>query len=149
MIIKEVSLNDSEDIFKWRNNLDTRLMAKNSKEIKKPIHDEWFKEKIVDDNCFFYLGINQKVKIGVVRFDCDAKNKKSEVSINMNPAERGKKISAFFLQKCIDKFLQINKYSLYSTIKKNNYASQKIFLKCNFKFFKSNKSYDFYILKVE
>ena len=75
MIIKEVSFLDSDDVFMWRNNLDTRLMAKNSEKIKKSSHEKWFKERILSKNCYFYMGIYQEVKIGVVRFDCNVRKK--------------------------------------------------------------------------
>ena len=94
------------------------------------------------------MGIYQEVKIGVVRFDCNVKKKISEVSINMNPAERGKKLSMMLLQMSINKFLKMNRYSLHSTIKKDNIASKKIFQRCNFKFSKSNENFDYYVLVI-
>ena len=146
MIIKEVSFSDSDDIFMWRNNLDTRIMAKSSAKIKKSTHDKWFKERFLNKNCFFYLGIDKELKIGVVRFDCNVKKKTSEVSINMNPQERGRKLSMKLLQMSINKFFKIKNYSLHSTIKKNNIASKKIFQGCNFKLFKSSENFDYYVL---
>ena len=148
MIIKKASSIDSEDVFRWRNDKDTRLMAKDSKKIDKGIHEKWFAERLADDNCHLYLGINNKKKIGIVRFDYDVKKKQSEVSINLNPEERGKKLSVLLLQKSILKYLEINKFSLISTIKKNNIASKKIFQKCNFSYIKSSKLYDYYCLEV-
>ena len=148
MIIKKASSIDSEDIFRWRNDKNTRLMAKNSKEIDRGIHEKWFTERLADRNCYLYLGIKNKKKIGVVRFDYDAIKKQSEVSINLNPEERGKKLSVVLLQQSILKYMKINKFSLISTIKKNNIASKKIFKKCNFSYMESSDLYDYYCLEV-
>ena len=42
MIIREVSFLDSEEIFNWRNDINTRLMAKDVNKIDKKTHNRWF-----------------------------------------------------------------------------------------------------------
>ena len=87
------------------------------------------------------------VRVEVVGFFLDLKKKKAEVSINLNPTERGKKLSTLLLKKSIHKFLEINNYTLYSTVKKDNLPSKIIFQKCKFKLKKSDKFYDYFYLE--
>lgn len=147
MIIREVSFLDSEEIFNWRNDINTRLMAKDVNKIDKKTHNRWFENCILSNNCKLFLGMFNGVKVGVVWFISDLKKKKAEVSINLNPTERGKKLSALLLKKSIDKFLEINNFTLYSTVKKNNLPSKTIFQKCKFKLKKSDKFYDYFCLE--
>tara|TARA_X000000950_G_C13918380_1_gene662090 strand:- start:6979 stop:7428 length:450 start_codon:yes stop_codon:yes gene_type:complete len=147
MKIKEVSILDSNEIYQWRNDRSTRLMSKNSKKIDKASHNKWIHKCLKSNDYHLYLGIYNGVKVGIVWFLSDSKKKESEVSINLNPEERGKKLSTMLLQKCINIFLKKNKLSLRSTIKKNNYASKKIFQNCNFTVKKSDETYDYLFLE--
>ena len=148
MIIREVSFLDSDEIFNWRNDINTRLMAKDFNKIDKKTHNKWFENCILNNNYELFLGMLDGVKVGVVWFISDLKKKTAEVSINLNPSERGKNLSFILLKKSIDKFLEINNFTLHSTVKKKNLLSKTIFQKCNFKIKKSDKLYVYFFLET-
>ena len=76
--------------------------------------------------------------IGMVRFDNIYDKTSYNVSINLNPLFRGKKLSATFLKKAIDFFTsRIDCKSMYADIKPTNIASIKCFEKNNFVIFQN------------
>ena len=75
MKIREVSFLDSDEIFNWRNDINTRLMAKDFNKIDKKTHNKWFENCIFNDNYELFLGMLDGVKVGVVWFISDLKKK--------------------------------------------------------------------------
>jgi L-amino acid N-acyltransferase YncA len=146
MIIQKIKKKDSLDIWLWRNNKKSIFFSKNKKKITLEAHNQWFKKKLNNRKIKFYIGCvvkkNQKIKVGVVRFD--VKSKYALVSINLNPIMRGKNLSYILLAAAIKKFLKFKKIKLIAEIKKSNFASIKCFLKNEFCFFKARNQYNFY-----
>ena len=81
-------------------------MFKNSKPIDKKTHINWFDSIVSNKNHHFYIGEINNSKIGVVRFDCNYREKKSLV-FNLNPRLRGQGLSAKLLSLSIKKFFSI------------------------------------------
>lgn len=137
MIIRPIHQNDLFDIFLWKNNSKTIFYSLKSKKITFFQHINWFRKSLVNPNIKMYIGlkkINHKLsKIGVVRFDI--KKNFALVSINLNPDFRGKKFSSQLLKLCIKNFFNFKKINLKATIKNNNFASIKCFLKNGFVLF--------------
>jgi hypothetical protein len=143
MITREVSKKDLLDIWIWRNDKISIFFSKNKKKISLESHEKWFIKNLSNLKKKFYIGLlNNKKKIGVVRFDI--KNKYALVSINLNPVVRGRGLSYTLLAAAVKKFLKFKKTRLIAEIKANNFASIKCFLKNKFYFLKSEKQYNFY-----
>ena len=90
ILIREVSQNDSKDIFEWRNDPESRSMFINSGELDFDEHDRWLSKTISSPLKNIYMGEIDGKKIGITRFDFDEKEHETEVSINTNPNFRGK-----------------------------------------------------------
>ena len=147
--ISKASQNDSVAIWNWRNNEHTRLMSQTTGEVSWDSHNSWFTNSLQNVNCYLYIGkLANKSKVATCRFDIDAINKTAEVSINLNPVFRGKKISVKFLKKAIKLFCKSNKVDLKATIKKINAASIKCFIRCNFIFVSEDETYNYYRLQM-
>jgi RimJ/RimL family protein N-acetyltransferase len=146
MIIKNATIKDSLEIWRWRNNKKSIFFSKNKKKITLYVHNKWFKKNLKNKKIKFYIGClvkrNQKKKVGVVRFNI--KSKFALVSINLNPVMRGKNLSYILLARAIENFFKFKKIKLISEIKKNNLASIRCFLKNGFYFLKSKNNYNFY-----
>ena len=101
-------------------------------------HNAWFSEAILSKSRLIYIGeINEK-KIGICRFDFNPNRSSATVSINIDPASRGKGIGKQFLIECVDIFLTLNAATLIANIRPENQASQKIFGAAGFKKLKEN-----------
>ena len=143
--IRNVKLSDSEEIWKWRNDIQTRSMFKEKDFVDLKEHNRWFNKKINDKNCYFYIGETQNLRAGVVRIDI--KDHRAEVSINVNPKFRGISISQTLLKDSINNFLSKHpNYNIVANINKKNKASIKIFTNLGFQYKKSLKNFNRYVL---
>ena len=124
-------LNDCKIIFNWRNDILTRKMSFNSNII---LWDNFYEDFINN----YFNNINpifiMKNDIEIVYIGFTKLDNKYFININVNPLFRGKKygyksvkIALIYLKK------YYNLDSLYAYIKCENYASNKIFKKNNFK----------------
>jgi hypothetical protein len=146
MRIKNTTKKDSLDIWQWRNNKISIFFSKNKKKVTLKNHKKWFKKTLTNIRIKSYIGFkfekNIKKKVGVVRFN--VRGKYALVSINLNPAMRGKGLSYILLKSGIKKFLKYKKINLIAEIKKNNLVSINCFLKNKFYFIKSKNNYNIY-----
>ena len=147
LIVSNATDSDSADIWLWRNDAYTRQMAFQVNEVSREEHDKWFDSLLSDTSRCIYVGrLGDAGKIGMCRFDIDPIRNFAEVSINLNPHFRNKKISAVFLKKSIDLFSSENRINLTAKIKKENIASIKCFSRCDFIFDREDELYNYYIL---
>ncbi|MBQ0043362.1 MAG: UDP-2,4-diacetamido-2,4,6-trideoxy-beta-L-altropyranose hydrolase [Lachnospiraceae bacterium] len=91
--LRKVTTEDSDIIFAWINDPDTRRFSLNSEAIPRQDHDAWFAKRMADQYCYHYMVMNQDIPVGVVRLDLTEDGISSgefRVSINIAPDERGK-----------------------------------------------------------
>jgi len=125
--IRRATIDDSQSIFDWRNDKNSRPMFFNEQVITMGDHIKWFESALADTNRKLFIGEIFDEKIGVCRFDLDKNEFWAEVSINMNPESRGRGLGKIFLLKCIEYYLESNTYNLVARIKPKNHASLKVF----------------------
>ena len=141
IITRKFSTIDSLDIYKWRNDKSTLLMSLSSERIKLKDHMKWFSQKINNKNYIMIIGSNNlKEKIGIILYNLE--NYSNEVSINLNPKFRGKRLSKIFLLKS-ESYLN-NNYILNAKIKKTNKISEKLFQSVGYVKFSAHKNYYLY-----
>jgi len=127
---------DLNDIFEWRNDIETRKASFNTKEIDIKEHTRWFKSSLLNPerNIFIICDINCN-KLGQIRFD--RKVDCAEISIIINPKYRNQGIGTLVLTKSSESYL--NNFSvkkLVGKVKLNNTSSLKTFEKAGFKIHK-------------
>lgn len=142
--IRSANETDLNDIFLWRNDRFSRDNFFDQEPIEFDSHSKWYHRALVNPDMFLFIGILERKKIGVCRFDVKEENISAEISINLNPIFRGKKLSKLFLGKSIEKFLSINNLTLLAKIKNTNNRSEKIFEKCGFSLIKEQNNIKFY-----
>jgi RimJ/RimL family protein N-acetyltransferase len=150
MIIAKASLQDSNDIWTWRNDPYTRSMFINTDEVSWDIHRNWFEKSLINPNRFLYIGyieVKEDEKVGMCRFDIEINSNIADVSINLNPKMRGKHLSHQLLADSITVFWENRRISLKATIKKENTASIRCFSKCGFVLDSADTEYNHYLLK--
>jgi len=146
VIIKKASIDDMIDVYSWRNDPLTRIMNADSSIVVLANHKKWFENSLINPNREMYVGFINKIKIGVTRFDLNKNQNIAEVSINLNPAMRGKRLSFSLLSNSIDFYLQNKKIKLIAKVKKKNLKSLSIFKKLKFKKYDENKIFEYLIL---
>jgi RimJ/RimL family protein N-acetyltransferase len=136
--IRPVSEEDSEDIFLWANDEDTRKNSFKSEKITKEAHRNWFDQKKSDPDSVFFMGEYKNTKAAFIRFDKE--NDDIVIGINMNPEFRGKNLSSKFISAGLKNFA--SKKNVLAYIKPSNAASIKTFEKAGFRYFNETEIYD-------
>ena len=144
MKITKASNNDSLDIFQWRNDPLTRQNSINTDPVSLEDHKQWFNEVLNSRNTELLIGIKDSIKVGVCRFSFNNLSNSVEVSINLNPLMRGKRISKKLLEESINYYLKNNKVMLTATIRIDNIPSIRIFEELNFIKIKSIECFNYY-----
>ena len=130
--LRPVAAKDCRLIWKWANNPEARAASFNSEIIKYNDHLKWFKSKINDKNCYFYIAENRnKEAVGQVRYDVEGI--KATISINLDRKFRGQGYGSLLLRlssKKIFNLLEVTVIDAY--IKKKNVASFKAFQSAGF-----------------
>ncbi len=137
---------DSENIWHWRNDNITRKMSRSTDLVDWKVHEKWFSSSLLNKKIIILLGTIEDLaeSIGMIRFDLDENEKSAEISINLNPLYRDKKISKPFLEVAILYFRKIYKIPIIAEIKITNAPSIKSFEDIGFKKISSDHSFSLY-----
>lgn len=145
IIVTEATIDDSLDIWRWRNDLRTRNMSLNAARVNWASHCAWFKKSLLDQDRVLLVGrMMDGSKVGICRFDISPDARTAEVSINLNPLMRGKGLSNILLACSIKEFRNSFDGRLEATIKSSNIASIKIFEKNDFSLLRTDESINYY-----
>lgn len=83
---------DSESIFHWRNDAQTRAMSHTTDPISWVDHSHWFAASLQSDNRLLVMCEENEAPVAVVRFDISSD--RALISINLAPSMRGKGLAA-------------------------------------------------------
>lgn len=133
MLIRLAAEEDMYDVFEWRNDPHTRNMFIRSAPISFSDHETWYRSVIKSSDSIVLIGEIDQQKVGVCRFDDIRGHKSVDVSINMNPKMRNKRLGSPLLMGSI---LYLRRYcskSISAQIRKINSRSCRLFSACGFK----------------
>jgi UDP-2,4-diacetamido-2,4,6-trideoxy-beta-L-altropyranose hydrolase len=131
--IRKVREVDKDIILEWRNNPSVYKYALNPNPISIDNHEKWFAKVLINETCFFYMGIFAGKKCGTVRYDLFENKLEGEVSISLAPEFWGKGLAL--------KLMEIGEARLksesavnviHATVLNENSASISLFLKSEF-----------------
>ena len=143
LVIRRATQGDSEDLWRWRNDPQTKAMSKNIEEVSWDAHERWYVKSLKDPVLFIFIGLTQEnEKVGMSRFNLSKDI--AEVSINLNPIFRQKGFSTPLLVASIHQFYKYNKNALIATIKRSNKPSIKCFENAGFTFDSEDADYCYY-----
>ena len=144
-----ITLEDSNDVLAWRNDIASRQMSINSDVISAVEHLNWFKRMLDNDLHIGIVGEINSEKIGVVFMSVNEST--SKVSINLNPLHRGKRLGGILLkslilevQKLLPKLQQFT-----AEIKNTNTASIKVFAQNGFNLETKKDGFSVYSTKIQ
>lgn len=137
--IRFATAEDCQSIFDWRMDEHSQAMFFDNRNTTFTKHSLWFDRSLQDPQVKIYIGEVVGQKIGVCRFSYSTEEDWSEVSINMNPAARGRGLGQKFLLQCVDHYFEASRFDLIAKIKPHNKASVKIFEVAGFENLASNE----------
>lgn len=119
---------DCLDIFKWRNDPETRKNSiLNTKKISPEEHMRWFGSKVKDPNTRLYMAVSGNSKVGLMRFHIDKNS--VLVGVNVNPLFRGMGIGTKIIGLATSRVFREIKRPIIAEVKNRNTASRKAFAK--------------------
>ena len=133
--IKSATEEHSKAIWEWRNDATTRAMFLNQDLVSWENHQSWYERVLTNSNRRLYVGYTDGILFGMIRFDKrENQDHAYEVSINLDPEQRGKGLGKLLLTKAIEHFwTQVADADLIlAEIKKENVASKKAFENAGF-----------------
>ena len=135
LLMRDATLQDSDLVLNWRNNLDVRLFSHNKELISKKAHSSWLLNRLTQIQTQpFWLFEEDSELIGMVRFDLRPERNLFEISIVINPLHRGegygKRILESSVQRCTKLYPEFN---FCAEVHKENIASKVLFFNSGFK----------------
>lgn len=148
LTLRLATQDDVLDILHWRNEAFTRSKSRDTRIISEADHRQWFSKTLQHPQKLLLIGICEKQKVGMVRFDkCNVEQ--WEVSIIVNPRMREQGFGKQHLKLAL-KWLQ-NIYaptSVVAVVNLNNEHSLKLFQKLGFNREKDNEDFAHFILNL-
>jgi L-amino acid N-acyltransferase YncA len=147
--VLRANADDSRSIWDWKNDEITKQMSITTDSVTWESHIGWYEKSLTNPNCYLYIGyLNDKEKIGMCRFDVNSATHTAEISINLNPLFRNKKLSKKILVEAIKAFRAETDIALTASIKKINTISIKCFTSIGFVFEYDDTDYNYYSYRL-
>ena len=131
--IREATDSDTKLIFNWSNDPLVRAQSFYSNAIEFENHENWFKEKLQNDNSLLLINNFGENNIGLVRFELE--NDKCTVGILIDEKFRGKGFSSLMLINSSTYYFNRFSTPIFADIKESNTASIRSFEKAGYSFF--------------
>jgi UDP-2,4-diacetamido-2,4,6-trideoxy-beta-L-altropyranose hydrolase len=132
IVLRQATADDSEMLFNWRNDPDTRVNSLNSREISRSEHESWFARILTDPGRKIFVAMKYNEPVGTLRVDFDADHRFAELSWTVSPRFRGKGFGKEILVAACNRFGGTN---LKARIKSSNLPSIKMASACGFQLF--------------
>ena len=147
LTIRKAKIDDLLKIFEWANE---KVVIQNSIERSKKVsineHSKWFKRYITSKYNFIFIASLKNRRIGLVRVD----HQKKEIFLSylVDRKKRNKGFGYQMLSKIIKKFKN-EKRVFKARVKRDNVASNSIFIKLGFKIKYTNQNKNTFLYRLE
>ena len=133
LTLRPVQGQDCKLIWTLANDPSVRTYSFSSEFIPWNEHVRWFKSKLNDPYCIFYIAMNESgVPIGQIRFDKNVSQIVTSVSITNQ--FRGRGHGSLIIKLASQKYFQVSDaQTIHAYVKKGNEASKRAFLKAGFR----------------
>jgi RimJ/RimL family protein N-acetyltransferase len=131
--LRPATLDDCRLVWEWANDPVVRAASFNPNPIPWDQHKEWFRKKLGDSSCLYYIVLNDLgLPIGQVRFD--TAGNEAEINISISPSFRGHGFGAKAIQMASERlFCETGVIRINAHIKQGNETSVRTFAKANYK----------------
>ncbi len=131
MTLRPARLEDSQRVWSWRNDPETRQASLDSAMIPLHVHEVWFRQSLRRADRRIYIVLTDEAESGVVRLDVSGRE--AEVSIHLDPHWRGRGVATLALRALADQaFGALGLGLLVALVKAENVASLNAFRSAGF-----------------
>lgn len=132
-IYRPATMDDAEDLLRWKNQADTRKFAiETHKKIKMKDHLAWLKRKIKEG----------KMKIWIMEDVGNVRIENNEIALAIDTQYQGLGIAAMAIK-------DFSRPGMLAKIVEGNIASMRLFIKCGYKPIAYNSKKHFYIFQCQ
>lgn len=130
--LRTITAEDCQQIYDWANHPSVRKQSFNSAPIPFENHKKWFSNKLIDKNCYFFIGELNSIPFGTIRFD--VKDNIATISYSVAEQFRGQGLGTLLLKLGKKNLVQADSsiQEVVGFVKKQNKASQFAFLKLGY-----------------
>ena len=130
---------DSKYAFEWANDPVIKKHSFNNSEISWDSHIDWFRKRLNNHNCEYYIFQEGEEPIGSIRFDLE-NSSVAKISYLISPKFSGKGYGTFLVEEGISKLKSLRKdiRQVYGLVFNQNKPSIRIFEKLEFSSTKEN-----------
>lgn len=130
--LRRVREDDCKLLWEWANDPVTRSVSFRPDPIPWDQHVQWFKSKISDPNCAFFIAVNtEDIPVGQVRHDIDGNE--AVISVSMDEKFRGKGYGSIIIQCASQRLFNISHViTIHAYMKQGNDASMRAFMKSGY-----------------
>jgi len=130
--IRQATLEDMQLYFEWTNDEAVRANSFNSAPITWESHQQWFKKKCEDKNCYFFVFEYGQIPIGQVRIQINDQEK-GLINYSIDKKFRGLGLGKILIRDATQKIQDLRgKIVLVAKVKPENISSNKIFSSLGF-----------------
>jgi len=123
MRFRKAAKEDSDNLFNWRNDPETRANSLNTAEVLREEHEAWLSRTLKNPNRILFIAEEKGEAVGTMRADRLEDEDGYELSWTVAPEHRGKGIGKKMLFQAIK---EVDSSVLKAKIKKENLASIKM-----------------------
>jgi RimJ/RimL family protein N-acetyltransferase len=132
LAIRTATVEDSECVFVWRNDPDTRAASLNNQEVLWSQHEPWFEAALTNRRIALYLIATLEApheRVAMCRFNISPSGLSSMISINLNPDFRGQGLATSVVKLAMGSFTvaEPDVREVVAIIWAQNVASRRIF----------------------
>ncbi|MFN3554339.1 MAG: GNAT family N-acetyltransferase [Bacteroidales bacterium] len=133
-LLRRAEYSDLDITYLWAVNPTVRKYSFNQNPITKEEHANWFKAKLNDAKCYYYILEVDNTIVGSIRFDLDQKNA-ALISYLIDPLYHGKGLGKEILELGVLQLLRDNSETkkVYGFVMEGNSISARIFEKLGYK----------------
>lgn len=127
LTLRRADLDDMNLCFQWANDPEARKFSYSSEPIPWDRHVLWFKGKINDPHCFYFIASIGKAQVGQIRFELNEQSD-YQISYSIDKDWRGKGLSHFLLSRAVQKLKTVvSAQKIVGFVQKTNLASIRTF----------------------
>jgi RimJ/RimL family protein N-acetyltransferase len=126
--LRDTVLADGDDLFRWRNDRETRVSSRDTADLSWDEHLTWLKSALQNPNRRLLIAEDEGGAVGTIRFDFVSGV--WEISWTVAPEHRGKGVGAAIVQLALS---GMTGERVFAEIKAANFASRRIAEKSGFR----------------
>ena len=132
LVLRRVTADDSELLWRWSNEQVTRAKAFNSESIQWELHYAWFKRKLNSPNSRIWILEKEDQAAGQIRYDRNGNC--AEIHLMVATAFRGQGLGSILLRRSLlQTSRELGVRNFFGLVKAGNNSSARVFEKTGFK----------------